>query len=337
MTSWVAIVPFVAALLLGCATGVGETGGEETAAADTGTGVASCEDNAWIDFSLGIFRACGVHEDGCIECWGDVKADAVNDTGWTNYGLLQPPAVAARSVSIEANTIDDGEPSVCVVTSDDELACWGRPLFPELPARADVARVQLRDDRDVAIQSVDGAVGRFEYDWESDGTLVTDLGLADAGKLWAGVSGYCLVDDHELRCTSDQPEDSFSRDNVVAAGVGVQSACWTDGDGKLDCRELWGPYGEEVLAPPSGSFHSPCVSIMACAINTDDRAECWYTAETPVPFRGHSSAADVPLTQLRCDFWGACGITPDGQLHCWGNDTSMHHPPGSFVIPYGTP
>ena len=123
MTSWVAIVPFVAALLLGCATGVGETGGEETAAADTGTGVASCEDNAWIDFSLGIFRACGVHEDGCIECWGDVKADAVNDTGWTNYGLLEPPAVAARSVSVEASTIDDGEPAACVVASDGHSWC----------------------------------------------------------------------------------------------------------------------------------------------------------------------------------------------------------------------
>lgn len=321
-----------AAGLTGCAT---DTAVSQPA--DTGATVATCSDNAWIDVSIGFLRACGVHEDGCIECWGDVKADVVADTGWTNYGLLEPPAVAARSVSVEANTLDDGEPSVCAVTSDDELACWGRPLFPELPTRSDVARVQLRDDRDVAIQSVDGAVGRFAYDWESNRTLATDLGRADSGSLRAGESGYCLVDDYELRCTSIQSEQSFREDNVVAAGVGFHSACWTDRDGKLGCRVLRESYSAEPLAPPSGSYRSPCVFIMGCAINNDDRAECWYTAAYPLPFPGWSGAADVPLAELRCDWWGACGITPDGKLHCWGDDNSVHRPPGSFVIPYGTP
>ena len=304
---------------------------------DTGATVAVCSDNAWIDVSPGYFRACGVHEDGCIECWGDVKADAVNDTGWTNYGLLEPPAVAARSVSVEASTIDDGEPAACVVASDGHLTCWGLPLVVSIPTAGGVSRIQLRDKYDAAIQALGGAVARYGYDGEMRETVAVDLGPADPGKLWSGEAGYCLIDGDQLRCTGIiGPEESFTRAGVTDASVGAYDACWTDVHGTLSCQALRVSYYPQVLAPPPGAFHSPCVFHMACALNTDDRAVCWYSDELPVPFSGWTEAADVPLAELRCDWWGACGITPDGKLHCWGDDNSVHRPPGSFVIPYGT-
>lgn len=79
--------------------------------------------------SRGAYRACGVHEGGCIECWGDFKAET-SDAGWTNYdqGLLEPPAVSAVQVSVDGTTWDDGDPSACALTVEGAVECWGHPL-----------------------------------------------------------------------------------------------------------------------------------------------------------------------------------------------------------------
>jgi hypothetical protein len=45
---------------------------------DTGGGDVvpdQCPDVAWKDVSTGTGRTCGVHVDGCIECWGGCLPD----------------------------------------------------------------------------------------------------------------------------------------------------------------------------------------------------------------------------------------------------------------------
>lgn len=318
----------VVAFLLGC-----PATPRDTAPTDTGASEQGCVDNAWIDVSLGYYRACGVHEDGCVECWGDVKADAVNDTAWTNYGLLDPPSVTATSVSVETDTTDDGEPTVCVVDTDGEVVCWGRPLLAHMPDHAGAERVQVQGRRDVVVQTITGAVSRYEYSVETHETTVQDLGPAERGKVWAGVAGTCLIDEQQLRCTNVHPEESFELQGVMDAGVGYNDVCWTDLAGTLQCRVLRPGLGDEPLAPPPGAFRSPCAHSVACALDTDNRAVCWLTLDYPTPWPHWTPPADVALADLRCGPDGGCGITSDGKLHCFGDDSSVNRPPGSFVVP----
>lgn len=316
-------------LLTGCATSL-----QDSSPVDTGAAAEGCADNAWMDVSLGYYRACGVHADGCVECWGDVNADAVNDTAWTNYGLLDPPSVPARSVSVETSTIDDGEPSACVVDADGEVVCWGRPLLTSLPGQSGIARVQAQGRTEVVLQTTTGAVGRYVWNRDTYMTDVVDLGQADAGKVWAGVAGTCVIQEHQLRCTSVYPEESFQLEGVLSAGVGYYGLCWSDLSGALQCRVFGATSADEADVPPKGSFRAPCVGTLAsCAIDEGDRAVCFGSTSSPTGPHWWTSPGDVPLEDLRCGPGGACGITADGKLHCFGDDSSVNRPPGSFVVP----
>ena len=39
-----------------------------------------CQDLPWKQVSTGMYVACGVHTDGCVECWGNEGVDATPDT-----------------------------------------------------------------------------------------------------------------------------------------------------------------------------------------------------------------------------------------------------------------
>ena len=198
----------------------------DTAMEETGDAVV-CTDNGWIDVSVAAMRACGVHQGGCIECWGDVEPPG-GDTGFSGYGLRQPPRVAATSVSVESFTYDTGEPSACVITTKADLVCWGQPLWVDVSRTDGVHQVAVATRSRLLTQYSDGSVvitGNAAWDYS------VSLGKFDLGAVWYGLNGFCGRESGTVVCTDSTGIrwPFYSQD--VEAAVGYSDACTVGEDG----------------------------------------------------------------------------------------------------------
>ena len=66
---------------------------------------STCDDLPWSQVVAGSRQACGIHTDGCAECWGIDGSDAFyEDTGWTDYADQEAPSVPLADLSIPVGT-----------------------------------------------------------------------------------------------------------------------------------------------------------------------------------------------------------------------------------------
>ena len=100
-------------------------------------------------------------------------------------------------------------------------------------------------------------------------------------------------------------------------------SCGVLGTGELRC------WGATVGTPPAGSFEEvDATSIGGCARAPDDTVSCWGLLPNP------PSASYV---QLVSGTGHVCGLTPDLEPECWGDDSlagsvEMSEPAGPFTL-----
>ncbi len=111
--------------LAGCATLPSDSGN-----ADTGPPPRCDPSVPWMYAAAGKEIFCGVHADGCAECWGD---QPVADTGWDtgggffDRGQFEVPDLALSTVSVMAAHVGASQnDTVCGTTTDGGALCWGR-------------------------------------------------------------------------------------------------------------------------------------------------------------------------------------------------------------------
>lgn len=294
--------------------------GDTDSAVDSGEAPIVCDRSEnWVFVAAGILQTCGVHSDGCAECWGLGEEEASEGGSYGYYGEDKPPAgTYSRIEMYGASGTWEGPLHACGVSSEEGAHCWGSNPYGECD-------VPVAD-------SIDISVGEFvTYGLDSYGGV---WGIGDRAALppsgeyidiaIGSGTGYARTADGttlQWPIHNDDPawvkylDDKYLQFDAKSYACGVREdesiRCWhpEDPNGELDS-----PLGSDV---PDGHFQSVCVSEgqSACALGTDGIAQCWG-----VYFPGMDAPTDVLFTQIACGDSHFCGITTDQDLVCWGYD-----------------
>ena len=282
--------------------------------------------------------ACGIHTDGCAECWGyeDWVTDTGCDTGkWCDWGDEYPPAVPFVAISIPNDTYARGGYHGCGIDNAGELHCWGKDQSGQAtPPSGTAVEVATNTAGSCALDGSGGLTcwGDALYAEPAPvggafaGLAGGDsyMGVLDASGT-VNVWGYCSAGDSG--CTV--PSGAFSAISVADESCGLRA------DGTVDC---WTPWTEPVYEPqlasgtPEGSWTAVCVGgrwgdLFACALDTTGRATCWGDS-----WNVDDTPGDLSFVDITCGGEFACGLTATGEVACWEEEPKPGVlPPGSFT------
>lgn len=147
-------------------------------------------------------------------------------------------------------------------------------------------------------------------------------GESSDGKLVCWGDGRCYDEDpSEQVPVGEGPYLSWDI-GYCGHGCGVRS------DGSIEC---WGGTEDDgIFDVPDGTFQSVSVAYAACAVSDLGAIECW-NAES---FGGHDAPADELFIGVDVTVGGACGLTTDGDITCWGDDEYNYDAGNTYVGPY---
>lgn len=268
----------------------------------------------WVYVAAGYNGSCGIHEDGCMECWPAVDTGAwtprVNDTGYYGQtGNLVPPDGAYSAVDL-GRCNEWGTHSCAIRKFDGGIECWGSDAWRAAsPPSGEWTALALIDDESCAL-GVDGRIacwGRFigpgsaaAYSMASDYVAISECdyivcGLAADGRAdcWDGVS-------QDPIWTYAGPWISIENWYLTVYGVGVDGSVYNN-------------YGMNTLPTTDLPAVDVCLTggrAWGCVLDVAGGVECT---------RGLQPVPDATFSSIACGLVWACGITTDGQALCWGN------------------
>lgn len=329
-------------LLLGCPPGLVDTGSKEPPDTATDSNPDSpaesdsvpadtayqpdCDGSLpWKYVAAGAGQTCGIHTDGCAECWGiGREEDSPQDSGGAYHWEAEdrPPPGAYTSISMGVNSAHGFAQHACGLLEGGAAVCWGQDEMGE---------TEVVDGTYIALDVNEWAT----YAVSSDGT-VTTWGVAAPPEL-ANVAAIHTEEYYGLSLQPDgtlsqwvayyppNPQELVTFDGVYLAADIASYACSVAVDGAVDC---WLPQNLDwvedpdmsLFQPPTGDFVDICVEdvAVACALDSAGQVTCWgelvEIADVPVP-------VGVSFTQIACGYSHACGLTADGEIACWGYNT----------------
>lgn len=296
----------------------------------------------FLSLSAGTDHTCGIRTNGRIVCWGIASA------------ISQPPPTGTH-VALSAGNAEN-----CAIAANGALRCWGSAgaVSANAPTEGAFIGVSISSTRGCAIRA-DGSL----QCWQAPG--YASLGTTPTGRFVSvgmGASHACaLRSDGKAVCWGSNLQGQLNVPvdaNFVALSTGDQHACGIRDDGTLAC---WGSDASGQSRPRTGVF----VAVTSGAAFTCARAEngavsCWGSGAngaTWVPNAsylrdpiagpdqvcrtledgttdcfGDVSTLSPPVRQyasLSFGKQGACGLTIDGLLTCWGV-TPPGAPAGTF-------
>lgn len=315
-----------------------------SAADGSTTGPATIADFHVVKVDSGEFASCALMDDGTVQCWG------TSSTYYGGSGLLgdgtqtdsQQPVLAL--IPERARDISVGSATACAIGLSGKVYCWGRvpgtfggsgdpgsTTFPTVqPGLSDVVQVSAgnayvyNDETNVcAITS-----GNDAYCW----------GFNELGQLGNGGSGQIILlgpQPHSTAPTRVSAPPGVGYTYVSASGthtcfIGTDKNLYCTGDnnaGQLGVSPTPGP----MQVPTLVSDLSDVVSVFAgqnytCAVTGSGDLYCWGdnsygqlgTGDTtsyvhPQKINAGWSATDVSGWNA-----GACALTTDKTLKCWG-------------------
>lgn len=309
---------------------------------DTGDSADSdgpvCADLPWTQVVAGVWLACGVHTDGCAECWAhEPWSDGVilhPDTGtgevWNDYGDEYPPRDAFNQIDLVNywGGANGGAFHGCGVRSDGTLACWGRNEWGESDAPAGTFQsVAVAEEFSCALDSTGSAIcwgGAFGESYDLGVSLVSlsagrdSVGGLDAsGAAWTWRMDVDTIDAFEPLAAWAWIDVTWTNCTVDMAGA---AWCWAS---------PWDPGSVDQEGPFSQVCHG---GGYACGLDLDGRASCWGSLD---PW--HAEFPEATYASLSCGWNLLCGLTEDGEAACVGNPWSVYdpvdyyRPPGSYV------
>lgn len=248
-----------------------------------------------VTISVGYEHACGIWDDGTVECWG-------NDS----WGQATPPR------GLQFREVASGRADTCGVTLDGRTRCWGfladrmRLETAEWPQiRADSLRVDrsLHCGLDVAGGVICWGGGPTPNRVFGSGFTSFDVGIGGA---------ICGIDsDGRLQCDGGAPEPLLppSDKMFTQISIGDTFACGVTIDRRLHC---FGD-GAPSETPEEADFTSVDVGASsACALRENGEVRCWGT--------GRIRPVTVRLTHVSVGDSHACGVTIYGRPLCWASD-----------------
>jgi len=286
-------------ILLACA------GTDAAPVADSASEWDGCADSPWIDVAAGNGLVCGLHVDGCGECWGrtDDADAAMPDRTWLDVEL---PAVTGLDTEHGCGRIDGGS------------LCWGRSSHGQtsMPDE-EFEALALGLDSTCGIRT-DGTIRCMGPRTIEDSTPSVRFSKIVGGIGFCGltVEGavMCWGYHGQTRLDSVVATDIAQSDDVIwALKSDRASAWWVDGGGALPTADFDVPDYRKHLC-------------RGCFIRTDGSIDCDASGSASEPPAGEFSA-------LVCADRYACALRGDGHLTCWGEGdatNAWYQVPGSY-------
>ena len=292
----------------------------ETADSDSGTDspVVHCAGGGgWAAVSAGFLGTCGIHENGCIECWTPVdtgaSAERVPVSG--NYrapsGYLVPPNEEIPYVSVDLAAQTTFGSHTCAIRVDGGIDCWGSDAYHATsPPDGQWTQVSVGED---------------------DGCALAEDGRIACWGIYIGPGEdalYSMADDY-FRISN-------GRGMVCGLGADGRIDCWDTVAPERIYQSFHGPWiamdnvGEfvfgvtpdGVVREAGGGPHLPQSSngVVDLCIGGYLSSMCILDTTGAVRCTGFlDGAPDATFTSVSCGWIHACGVTVDAQLLCWGD------------------
>lgn len=329
-------VGLIGAMLIACrGAETGDTGDTGKAGHTDETGDSSpaatqrCpDDRSWINIAAGDRLTCGVHGDGCIECWGGVEVsydtnDVVDSGDWFDYDDDVPPEGAFTSAVLSLGTLESGSWHACALDDAGIATCWGKnedgqasPPTTNFSSLALAGAYSCGLGTDGTISCWGRNVDRLEI---PDPTTSTERFV----KIAAGYDTVCAIDDQaDLQCWfygGPAPQrtgpwsslSTFFYTCAVAEDRPISCATTTD--------------ATEFLfddMPTGSGYVDVCMGYLdnGCALSSTGQVECWGDYYVDYYLDSYLAATEDTYTSLSCGLIHACGVTTDGSARCWGSN-----------------
>lgn len=284
---------------------------------------------------VGTHSACVILSDHSMRCWGEDSYGQLGDGGEAAYSSDIKTTPVTVIGSHHWQTADVGSGSVCAITTDGDLYCWGANDFGQLGSGVDGYLTSQTSPTRVGTDS----------DWLAvTGFSDTFCGIREGGSVWCwGAGGIGTIGDGDTALrnvptrvilSDDTPSSGFQAiDAGVDLNCGVTSAktlfCWGyDVAGAVGAS----PSPETTLtkATQVGSDNT-WESVgggyrFACALNNSKEASCF--GENVFGALGDGTTDAKPLTpvsgsmhwdDLSLGLFHTCGISSTN-LYCWGQN-----------------
>ena len=231
--------------------------------------------------------------------------------------------VDARFVSVRW-----GPAEMCGVTNVGTLEC--SPAIWDLPA-AELGAVPIVDfggnyGFTCIVSEVQGLLCTEPYNPDPDfpAPIVTVRG--EYADVRVAARRVCADDeDGIVQCWGDGARDpaSAADQKPIKASPYVS---WDVGDWGHGCGvatsggiECWGGNADdELMVAPVGTFTSVAVGYSGCAVRDTGGIACWNVDDAW--WQGHDPPAFAQYTKVDVGMSGACGLTIDGEIECWGRE-----------------
>ena len=272
---------------------------------------------------------------------------------WADAGNLavvpEPDAMAPQPKTIAAQSLSVGYYEACAVKLDGTTACWGRALFPEVPQGTLLKRIMTSVEslcgvttedrvrcwgnntlgqtdapdvafRDVSVGGGGGCLIDLSGALQCWGTIVTVLPspLPRLERVYLGRGdreAVCGINAAgELMCWGQFQVPTAGVYRFVAVGNGY--GCALDERDNITC---FGGNGVGQGSPPEGITFATVSALTAysCGLGTDERAYCWGPEAFGVTKPPAGAFSDV---RVGANF--ACGIRKlDQRVQCWGSNS----------------
>lgn len=274
----------------------------------------------WSQIVAGASSSCGIHLDGCAECWGYDEVDAERMEGNSDFDYAYNGDHDVPDTRFKMLSLPDYSPygsmsqHVCGISTTGQFLCWGA-LTVEFAPPDGVEFVSLSSNSKESACVLDNR-GTVRC-WTPD--LVVLEG------------SFVEIDSAARQCVrpSDhsQPMDCWtsidSQTSIVVSGidlrVGYTGYCTVDSANTLDCFYFdGGPYAEFDGRPLPNDYRDYCLTAyLMCTLDSVGQIAC--DDEAPLNINGNVPTHSG-FTQLSCGKGHACAVHESGDGVCWGSD-----------------
>ncbi len=305
----------------------------------------------FVEITTGAIHSCVRRDNGEILCWGSNFFGQLGD-GRMSHSVCDPESTepddcSARPVvaDVEGSTrvIANGSLQTCSETTDG-IYCWGRDVLSEVGTDTHERRFFPDPYPDVPAGSIEisthnacvvDGTGAVQCIGDNDSRQLADGGN-DISRTPVAIADLAGVTELDI---------SRGRNAFMCARNASGLHCWGDNlAGQLGDGEIHESCGSAISerdcsstpvtvtgSADAGFTNVDLGSQHACAINADGAVVCWGAGGRGQIGNGEVSDTDTPttlevagvtFTQVALGGGHSCALSDDGDVYCWGSNSS---------------